>query len=674
MVGFIAALGERRLPQILMSSDILQFSPRITCLPVIHGSGEFALAVRRLLLERAFDCVALPLPPSFQELVERGIELLPMPTMVCQREPRWGSGEWSPEGVGGMSRFEEEDEDEREDDEEIPACSYVPIDPCQPVIAALRAAMAEHIPRAFIDLETARFVPSTAVLPDAYALKQVAAERFAAAVLPAIERPRHEQHEQRIVHMAARLHELDQRHKSVLLVCSLLDWPWIREAYVNAAPSTAEDDAVEDAELYQPDERTLIFLLGELPFITGLYERARAELEDDENLSIDGVKELLLTARERYKADLKRRARKITPHTLRQCLKYIRNLSLLEKRFTPDLYTLVMAAKQTAGDQFALHVAETARDYSSPHAPREEFISRSEIPTMGLFSRSEMPTITLGIDRGRLPDGEVVRLKSRLPGPPVTWRSLQLQRRPDRSERREWRMRWNPYSQCSWPPEDQAIENFRAHVFDRARAVLGEDLARTEPFTTSVLDGIDIRDTLRHWYEEKIYVKVLPPSRGKLDCVVMLFDAPADPREYPWRTTWYAEHAEESTLAFYATDFGRDLVGPGIALAAYGGALFLFPPIHIADIWRDRRLDFTETLEERLLAAACMVSTCPHIALVAAAPPGAGWRKLAQRYNKKWVHLPLSQFSDELIQQLRMVHVLNGHEVRSYAAEFIRRA
>jgi hypothetical protein len=25
-------------------------------------------------------------------------------------------------------------------------------------------------------------------------------------------------------------------------------------------------------------------------------------------------------------------------------------------------------------------------------------------------------------------------------------------------------------------------------------------------------------------------VKVLPPSRGKLDCVVMLFDSPADPR------------------------------------------------------------------------------------------------------------------------------------------------
>ena len=63
-------------------SPILALGERITCLPVIHGSGEFALAVRRLMLERTFDCVAVPLPPSFQAEVERGIEMLPGPTLV----------------------------------------------------------------------------------------------------------------------------------------------------------------------------------------------------------------------------------------------------------------------------------------------------------------------------------------------------------------------------------------------------------------------------------------------------------------------------------------------------------------------------------------------------------------------------------------------------------------
>jgi len=234
-------------------------------------------------------------------------------------------------------------------------------------------------------------------------------------------------------------------------------------------------------------------------------------------------------------------------------------------------------------------------------------------------------------------------------------------------------MRWNPYSQCSWPPEDDSIENFRAHVFDRAKAVMGADLVRTEKFTTSIKDGIDIRDTLRNWYENEIYVKELPPSRGNLDCAVMLFDSPADPRDYPWRTTWYAEHENESTLSFFATDFRDELVGPGICLARYGGAMFLFPPVLVPDVWNDPRLDFTETLEERLLAAACLHSQCPHIVLISPLPPGPGWRRLAKRFRKTWVHLPMTQFSDSTVQQLRMVHVLNGKEVRSFAAQFIRK-
>jgi hypothetical protein len=337
-------------------------------------------------------------------------------------------------------------------------------------------------------------------------------------------------------------------------------------------------------------------------------------------------------------------------------LKYIRNLSLIERRFTPDLYTIVIAAKQFAGDHYALHVADTARTYAQ------------------FQDNDELEEISLGIDRGRLPGGEIVGLVSRLPGPPIAWRSCQLRPVPERKEQDRWQMQWNPQNQCSYPPEDEAIESFRAHLFERARVVIGSDLARTEKFTTSIKDGIDIRDTLRHWYSGEIYVKVLPPSRGHLDCAVMLFDTPADPRDYPWRSTWYAEHDEESTLAFFASDYKQQFVGPGIAAATYGGALFLFPPIVIPNIWTDRQLDFAETLEERLLAAACLHSRSRRVVLLSSLPPGAGWRRLAKRFGKHFVHLPLNQFSESTVQQLRIMHVLNGRHVRSYAARFIRRA
>lgn len=631
-----------------MLSEFLKISPKISVLPVIHGSGDFAVEVRRVLLDQKFDCLAVPLPESFQRAVESAIDFLPNITIVTQMEVAAPEArEWSPQS-------ERQDADE-EQGEGGPRASYVPVDPCQPVIAALRIAKQERMRRAFIDLETDDYQPASAMLPDAYALKKVAIDQFAAAVLPAIPRPAEGQHAARITHMARRLRELERKHESILLVCSVTDWPWIREAYTeNARRKRIETPEVEEPETYRVKPETLIFLLGELPFIVGLYERARRELEDDENLSIDGVKELVLASRDRYKADLKKRARKISPHLLATYLKYVRNLSLIERRFTPDLYTLIVAAQQMAGDQFAIHVAETARDY-----PFTEFLP---------FDEFEM-----SIGKGKLPDGTLCEMKSRLPGPPVFWRTCQLNRRPPKIDQEKWQTLWNPFRQCSWPPEDVAIERFRTHVKDHALNILGHDLARVEKFSTSLKDGLDIRETLRNWHTGELYVKVLPPSRGNLDCVIMLFDSPADPREYPWRITWHAESHDESTLSFFATHYRGEVVGPGIAQAQYGGAMFLFPPRDVFDIWRDSRFDVADTLEERMLLAAFHYSTEKHIAILSEAQPGAAWRRLAKKHGKKLVHVPLAHFSQETIQQLRSFHVLNGQQVRSYAEHFIRK-
>lgn len=635
--------------------EVLRIGDRIAVLPVTHGSGECSLAVRRWMLEYRFDCVALPLPESFRVPVEEAVLRLPKPGIVIQRTaPRYSANspqQWAQPEWSESAEWETQEEEEPEND----PYSYVPIDPCQPVITAIRSALGEHIPRAYIDLETDPFQPQTAILPDPFALKHVSPERYAAAILPSIPRPPDGQPRDRLAHMAAQLHILSQQHQRILFVCSVLHWPWIRELFQSNQIETTPGAAVETPQSYDVDPRSLTFLFGELPFITGLYERARAELEDDENLSIDGLKELLLAGRDAYRKEFGRRARPTTPLLLSQCVKYIRNLSLMGRRMTPDLYTILTAAKQILGDPFALHVVEQASEYPFSRPPTGE-------------------SVVLGIDQVRFPDGEVHDLVNRLPGPAALWRTMQLQRRPTREESDKWKFSWNPFRQCSFPPEDVRIENFRARIFDRAHAIIGNDLARTEKFTTSVKDGIDIRDTLRHWYDKQIYVRVNPPTRGQLDACVMLFDSPADPRDYPWRTTWFAENDNESTMAFYATDFRQEMVGPGIGLSVYGGALFLFPPMVIPDIWTDPRLDFVDSVEERLLAAACMYGRGKQIALVSSLPPGAGWRRLARRYKKQLVHVPLASFSSVEVQQLRMVHVLNGTEVRSYAADFIRKA
>lgn len=630
-----------------MNADtgVLSLGRNITVLPVIHGSGDFALEVRRLMLNQSFDCLAVPLPPSFQSEVESAILDLPAISVVLQRAGFGGLGDSASDDPA--SGFRDGDDSE--------VMTYVPVEPCQPVIAALRVALQEHLPRAFIDVEADGWEPRAAVLPDPYALKQVTPAQFGAAVLPALPPPTGERQRARLAWMANELHDLSRRHRSVLCVCGLTDWPWLRDAW-NSVVDRPEPVAepVHPATTFAVAPRTMTFVLGELPFIVGLYELARRELDDDENLSVDGIKALLLAARDRYRDEFGTRARPITPQLLSVCLKYIRNLSLVERRLTPDLFTLVTAARQTAGDQFAIHVAETARDYPWGTPP-------------------ELPEVQFGIDRVHLPDTTEFRPVSRLPGHPVVWRSLELKARPERVDRIEWQRTWNPFGQCSWPPEDVAIERFRTHVRDVALEMMGNDFARTEKFTSSIRDGLDIRETMRNWHTGDLYVRIFPPARGTLDCVLMLFDSPADPRDYPWRITWHAEHHDESTLSLFATNFMDEMVGPGIGLSRYGGCMFLFPPRPVPDIWSDPRFDFTDTLEERLLAAGLFHSREKHVAVLSHKPPGAGWRRLASRYGRKLLFVPLSRFGAQTIEQLRIVHVLNGQHIRGFAHHFIRK-
>ncbi len=621
------------------AEDFLAISPRIRVMPIIHGSGDFAIQVREELLSRPYDCLAVPLPPSFQDDVEAAIEQLPQVSIVVQV-----------------------DADTGEQDDEA-GFSYVPIDPCQGVIAALRTARGERIAREFIDLETPRFVAITGAFPDPYALKRVSPRLFSAALLYAIPRPFPGQNTERIHWMAARLHELEARYKSILLVCSILDWPWIRDAYKKSTPPPEQESFFAPIQTFPVDPNNLIFALGELPYITSLYERGRSELTPDDNLSVDGIKEMVLDARERLKVKHPRIADRITPQLLSIYFRYVRNLSLLDRRLTPDLYTLIVAAQQTAGDDFALALAETARSYPC---------ATSNALDLGDSDLDEPGVARIGINRGELPVWGAGPMVNRLPGHALSWRSCELRPRPPKDVQTRWRQRWDPFGMCSYPPEDDRIESFHRHVREQAKAIIGADLARTEKFTTSIRDGIDIRETLRNWHTGDLYVKVVPPSRGSIDVVVFLFDIPADPAVYTNRTTWYAEHLEESTLAFYATDPMKNLVGPGIAQAEYGGALFLFPPRPIPDVWTDKRLDFTDTLEERLLAAGFLHSKDRHVAVVSPKLPSGSWRRLARRFGRKIVHLPLKRFGGQVLERLRTFHVLNGKYVRSYAADYIR--
>ena len=126
-------------------------SKKIEILPIIHGSGDFAKVARHKILSSHFDCLAVSIPPSFKNSVESGIRLLPSIT---------------------ISALEEEDADG-----EMDVFSFVPIDPCQGIIAALRVAIEEGINRAYIDREVSSFETQRGYFPDPYALKNIPLEK-----------------------------------------------------------------------------------------------------------------------------------------------------------------------------------------------------------------------------------------------------------------------------------------------------------------------------------------------------------------------------------------------------------------------------------------------------------------------------------------------------------------
>lgn len=625
------------------ADPIFALSPKIHVLPIVHGSGDMAHAVREVMVSRHVDCVGIPLPPSVETLVEQGIDELPVISLVALP-------------------------DQEEEEEDSSSCSYIPIDPCQPVIMGIRAAMSEGIPRAFVDREVQLYRPVSWMGPDPYTLKSISMAAFSAAAIPFLPAPQPQTPRwKHICWMAFRLHELELDFHSILFLCPLTDWPWLRQAYHERMPYTPSEPRKGAPLWWKVEPSSLYFMLAELPYVTQIYEQRREEARSDTHVAIDGIKELVLEARSQWMASrpaaIAQESNWITPQLLQRYLQYVRNLTLAERRLKPDLYTLVLAAKQMADDEFALKLLDVAKGY---HYQHQSSLLNSK------------PSVMMGIGELQDPGGEILAAVNRLQGDPMVWRSVTLRPSPPVQKKQNWAHQWNPYRQCSWPPEDHRIESFAAHVRQQSRNSLGADLARAERFHASLEDGIDLRETLRQWAMTSrrsvrdIHVKVVPPVKGTIEALVFFFEVPADPQKFSWRTTWYAEHQEESTLSFYATPFTANMIGPGIGEACYGGALFLFPPRLIPDIWENDALNFAVSLEERLLAGACAHSREPYVAVVSPVPLNTVWRNIARRFGRKLLPIPLHRFSGQTIARLRRFHVLNGHNIRSYAARFIR--
>ena len=430
----------------------------------------------------------------------------------------------------------------------------------------------------------------------------------------------------------------------------LAEWGYLSAAYERAREPHGDDT---------PTERERIS-----PRVISFASRMRLEVEDlDEppapaaneprrELPIDRqvvTYDMLRSAAVRYEQDTGDR---VAPGQLRVLMKFLRNYALVRGRLQPDIYQIAVSARGSVDDNYAWEVWDLATFYPWQDASGAYPTLRLRIEDLYDASR------TIRFHR---------RQKTRRKRPvlaPV--RARKREKRPG-----EWAEAFDGSAICSYPPEDIAIEDFGGYLKKKAKSVISEEMSRTEPFTTSILDGIDVRETIRNFHDGRIFVREHQKVRGDVGSVVVIFDEDSESARYPWLMTWLGEHAQESDMALYATDPAAAIVGPGISRCEYGGFMMTYPPRRLADVWGDPFYRRARSKSEVLLMSAIDYSEQRLVVYVAAEPPRSAMKTFAARFGKKVIYVPIGQLSPVTIRKLRVFHALSGYDKREIAKDYV---
>ena len=587
---------------------------RFSYLPVVPGRLEFALEVRKRILETRPEVVAIELPETLESLYLDGISRLPQISVIFY--------------------------------EDAEQAVYNPIEPTDPFIEAVRAAQEIGARIVFADPDTSERPHLLDSYPDTYSLHFISLRDYVEAwrVYPPERTPDVERFAEGI---AWKLQGADPLAR-VLVVISLNLLDPVLDAMDRPAAEPRRRRR-ESPMIVNADPECLGEITTDYPFLQERYENFRAAMSDLH--SIDRRRAQIALIHDAGKAYELNTGEKIHSWQRRLLARYSRNLSIMHRDLVPSLFDLVIAARSIADENFAWDLWETASRYSFQQ-------TESDLQTVRISGED----VWLNTKR--------LRLRRRLPSTKRRFGNLGLRRRKKEKTPGEWASQLDGTSICSYPPEDIVIEDFGRFLKKKGKSILSEEHVTIEPFTTSLLDGVDLRETIRNWHEGKIYVRNQRKAHGEVGAVIVTFDEDRDGR-YDYMTTWLGEHQNESDMAFYSTSPFEHLVGPGIGRAEYGGFLMSLPARRMYDVWADPDYDFAETKAERLLLAGLDYSLQRYVVYVAAKPPRSVFRNIAAKFERTIVYIPIGQLSPVTMKKIRVVHVLDGYDKREAAKEYI---
>jgi hypothetical protein len=591
---------------------------RFTYFPVVPGKLEFAIEVRRAILRDKPQVIAVELPTTLRDAYLRAVERLPEMSVILYN-------------------------DEQEEGRAI----YVPVEPADPFTEAIRTAREIGAEVVFADPDAGERPHLPDEYPDTYALRHIALEKYVEAyrLWP---QPRSAQIAAHAEGIAWKLQGCDPlAHVLVVVSLNLLD-P-VLDAMEKPQAQPMARVRREGVQVLNPHPECLAEITIEYPYLQERYEQFRGEMAGADNVERPRVQ--LAVFREAEKTYEANTGERVAHWQRRLLARYTRNLALVNHELAARIFDITVTARSVVDDNYAWEVWEAANRYS-----------HQKIAT-------DLMTVKISGEEVWL-DTKKMRLRRRLPSKKRRLRPVGLKPRKKEKVPGEWASQLDGASICSYPPEDLVIEDYGRFLKKKGKSILSEERARSEPFTTSLLDGIDIRETIRNWHERKIYVRNFQKIHGEVGAVIVIFDEDHDDR-YSYMTTWLGEHQNESDMAFYSTYPFDHLVGPGIGRGEYGGFLMSLPARRMFDVWQDPDYEFAESKPERLLLAGLDYSLQRYVVYVAAKPPRSVFRNIAARFGRTVVYIPIGQLSPVTLKKIRVVHVLDGYDKRAIAKDYI---
>ena len=649
-----------------------QFGP-VHALPVLHNRMECAQLVRMACGYVQPDAVAIELPATLEAAFLRALRRLPQISVISYRS-------YAPVKSGEQSA----------------EMAYLLVEPADPLVEAARQAVERGIPLYFIDVDMDRYPRHHEALPDSYSISRIGLEAYYGAyrsacsgMSPCREDRRREQG------MAYRLQGLARRHQRILFVGGMAHLERVKELYATVQAAPLERIRREGVNVFNLHPDSCREILAEFPFLSAVYELRRGPLPDEPLEKEGGLRtrfhalELIHGGKEQVSAQqlmenaIRRTARHLgregvfldrqrliyrlfseavrhyrqeTGETLqvwhkRAFFRFARNYALQTGMLMPDLFQLLAAARGCIDDNFAYALCRLATCY-----PWQ-------------MESCDIATITLSPEEMW---GGSRRIHFRPHHKSTKGLSkLGLLKRKREVRPGEWLEGFDDPSLCSYPPEDIAVEEYGRFLKRKGNLQLSEELTRTEKFSASLLDGIDMRETVRNIHEGAIYVREQQRVTGGVGCLVVIFDDERRSERYPYSMTWLGEHDQESDMAFYATEPAENIVGPGICRSEYGGFMLSYPPRRMMDVWHDPDYSHAVTRSEVLLMAALDYSIEKHVVYVAARPPRSIFKQMASRRDRKIVYIPLGSLSPHKLKQMRILHILSGKSTRDIAKDYI---